>query len=104
MALKKTIELEGNTSVDTVHGSISTGAAKVAVTAYIKVYKVSGDKNSINANVSFTGDEVPVSNNKIQFSKQYIVPVSTETNAPNFIKQAYEYLKTLPEFENSEDC
>jgi hypothetical protein len=104
MALKKTIELEGNTSVDTVHGSINTGTAKVVVAAYIKVHSISGYKNILNVDVSFTDGKDSVSNDKIQFSKRYTVPVSTEANAPNFIKQAYEYLKTLPEFENSEDC
>ena len=29
---------------------------------------------------------------------------SVEEGAENFIKQAYEYLKTLPEFEGATDC
>jgi hypothetical protein len=97
MALKKIIELEGNTFLSTPYGSVKTGEAKLAIAAYIKVQNVSGDKNNLNTNVSFTDDN-------IQFNKSYTFSASVNDNAPNFIKQAYEYLKTLPEFENSEDC
>ena len=97
MALKKIIELEGNTFLKTPYGNINTGESKAAVAAHIKVQHVSGDKNSLTANVAFTGDN-------IQFNKSYVFATSVEENSPNFIKQAYIYLKTLPEFENSEDC
>jgi hypothetical protein len=97
MALKKIIQLEGDTFLKTPHGSIKTGQSKVAIAAYIKVQNISGNKNTINATVIFT-------DNSIQFNKEYMIPASVADSAPNFIKQAYEYLKTLPEFENSEDC
>jgi hypothetical protein len=97
MALKKIIELEGDTFLNTPYGSIKTGNSKLAIAAYIKVQNVSGDKNNVNASVSFTDDN-------IQFSKMYRFSALVNDGAPNFIKQAYEYLKTLPEFENSEDC
>jgi hypothetical protein len=97
MALKKIIELEGDTFLNTPYGSIKTGQSKIAIATYIKVQNVSGNKNSINANVVFTDDS-------IQFNKSYSFSASTDDGAPNYIKQAYEHLKTLPEFENSEDC
>jgi hypothetical protein len=97
MALKKIIELEGDTFLNTPYGRIKTGQSKLAIAAYIKVQNVSGDKNTVSAIVMFTDDN-------IQFSKNYTFPVSVADGAPNFIKQAYEYLKTLSEFENSEDC
>jgi hypothetical protein len=97
MALKKTIELEGSSFLNTSHGQVKTGEAKIAINAYIKIHSLSGDKNNLSVNVSF-------SDKNVDFIKNYPVPVSTEANAPNFIKQSYEYLKTLPEFENSEDC
>ena len=97
MALKKIIELEGDTFLNTPYGRIKTGQSKVAIAAYIKVQSISGDKNNINATVMFTDDN-------IQFNKQYGFPASVIDGAPNYIKQAYTYLKTLPEFENSEDC
>jgi hypothetical protein len=97
MALKKIIELEGDAFLNTPYGSIKTGESKLAIATYIKVQSISGDKNSINATVTFTDDN-------IEFSKNYVFPTAINDDAPNFIKQAYEYLKTLPEFENSEDC
>jgi hypothetical protein len=97
MALKKIIELEGDIFVNTAYGSISTGTTKLAITAYIKVSKIAGNKDNLNIEVNFSDEN-------IEFNKLYALSVSTEANAPNFIKQAYEYLKTLPEFENSEDC
>jgi hypothetical protein len=97
MALKKIIELEGDTFLNTPYGRIKTGQSKVAIVAYIKVQNVSGDKNNIDVNVIFT-------DNNIQFNKNYAFPASVVDGAPNYIKQAYAYLKTLPEFENSEDC
>jgi hypothetical protein len=97
MALKKIIELEGDTFLNTPYGSIKTGESKLAIAAYIKVQSISGDKNNVNANVMFTDDN-------IQFNKEYFFSASVADGAPNYIKQAYTYLKTLPEFENSEDC
>ena len=97
MALKKIIKLEGTSFLSTSYGSVKTGEGKVDINAYIKVRNVSGDKDNLNANVVFTND-------KIEFDKNYSFSASVADNAPNFIKQAYEYLKTLPEFENSEDC
>jgi hypothetical protein len=97
MALKKIIELEGDTVLNTFYGNIKTGKSKLAIAAYIKVQNVSGNKNSLNATVIFTDDT-------IQFSKNYSFSASVADGSPNFIKQAYEYLKTLSEFENSEDC
>jgi hypothetical protein len=97
MALKKIIELEGDTFLNTPEGNIKTGKSKLAIAAYIKVQNIFGDKNNVNATVIFIDDN-------IKFSKTYSFLASVADGAPNFIKQAYEYLKTLPEFENSEDC
>jgi hypothetical protein len=97
MALKKIIELQGSSFLNTSYGQINTGEDKIAIAAYIKVVSISGDKNNLVVNVSFSDKD-------IKFIKSYSTPVSVEDNAPNFIKQAYEHLKTLPEFENSEDC
>ena len=58
---------------------------------------IDGNKNSITVNVHFSGTEA-------QFSKQYQIPVSVDANSTNFIAQAYEYLKTLPEFAGATDC
>jgi hypothetical protein len=97
MALRKIIEAEGKSIVQTPIGSIENGVQRVSFSAYVKVVSINGNKTQITANVSFKGDVQ-------QFNQQYQVPISIETGAANFIAQVYEYLKTLPEFDNAEDC
>ena len=97
MAIKKIINLNGDRVLQTPFGSISEGSGTLAIVATIRVVEVVGNKTKVNARVNFT-DEA------IKFDKTYTVPVSVEDGAPNFIRQAYLYLKTLPEFDNCEDC
>lgn len=97
MALRKIIEAEGRSIIQTPVGSIENGTQRVSFAAYVKVVSINGDKNQIIANVQFTGDAV-------KFSRQYQVPVSVEDGSPNFIEQVYKHLKTLPEFSGAEDC
>lgn len=97
MAFRKIIETEGNAVIKTPFGAIETSVQKVSFTAYVKVTSVKGNKNQIIADVHFAGDTE-------QFNKQYQIPVSVELGAPNFIAQAYEHLKTLPEFSGATDC
>ena len=97
MALRKIIEVEGKAIIQTSIGSIENGTQRVSFSAYVKVININGDKTKIQANVSFKGDVQ-------QFNKQYVVPVSVESGAPNFIAQVYEHLKTLEEFAGAEDC
>lgn len=67
--------------------------------AYIKIDSIQGDKNNIEFRVQMF--------NK---TKEYLIderfynfiPDVLE-NSPNFIKQGYEYLKTLPEFQDAVD-
>lgn len=96
MALRKIIEAEGSSFIQSPIGVIENGKQKVSFSAYVKVNSVSGDKNQITANVQFLCDSV-------QFSKQNQVPVSVEAGAPNFIEQVYQQLKMLPEFSGAED-
>jgi hypothetical protein len=97
MALRKTVELEGKSRIETLAGDIENGVQKVSFSAYIKVTNISGNKSFVVANVNFKGDAQ-------QFTKPYQVPVSVETGASNFIAQTYAYLKTLPEFDGAVDC
>jgi hypothetical protein len=97
MALRKLVELEGKSFVQTDAGRISRGVEKVSFGAYVKVVSVSGNKSQVTALVSFTGDET-------HFDKTYIVPVTVDEGAKNFISQTYAYLKTLPEFAGATDC
>jgi hypothetical protein len=97
MALRKAIEIEGKSIIQTAIGSVENGTQRLSFSAYVKVTSIHGDKNQINANVNFKGDTQ-------EFNKQYQVPMSVESSAPNFIAQAYEHLKTLPEFAGAVDC
>tara|TARA_R110000868_G_scaffold411701_1_gene707674 strand:- start:128 stop:421 length:294 start_codon:yes stop_codon:yes gene_type:complete len=97
MALRKLVELDGKSFVQTDAGRISRGVEKVSFGAYVKVVSVSGNKSQVNALVSFTGDEA-------HFEKTYIVPVTVDDGARNFIFQIYTHLKTLPEFAGATDC
>jgi hypothetical protein len=97
MALRKIIETEGSSVIQTPMGVIENGTQRVSFSAYVKVNSVSGNKSQIIADVCFTGD-------KVQFVKHYSIPVSVESGASNFIEQVYKHLKTLPEFAGAEDC
>jgi hypothetical protein len=91
MALRKIIEAEGRSIIQTNIGSIENGTQRISFSAYVKVTSINGGKDQIIANVQFTGDVA-------QFAKQYNVPMSVESGASNFIAQVYAYLKTLEEF------
>lgn len=87
MALSKKIELENN------FGEIS-----IFPDCYIKIDGINGDKTNINLNVSFY-------NNKED--KRYLKSIIISfvpTLDKNFIEQGYEYLKTLEDFKDTEDC
>lgn len=88
MALKKdaTFDVQGGFSVDVAQ-------------AYIRVEEVFGTKDNCVATVSWLKEE----NSKESFKgKQYSFVPNMDGN--NFIKQAYEHLKTLPEFAGAIDC
>ncbi len=97
MALRKIIQTEGKSLVQTDWGVIDNGTQSVSFVAYVKVDSVYGDKTQLTANVSFKGDAQ-------SFNKQYQIPASVATGATNFIAQAYNHLKTLPEFAGATDC
>ena len=97
MALRKIIEIEGQSIVHTYIGKIENGTQRVSFSAYVKVVGLNGDKNQVIANVNFKGETQ-------QFHKQYQVPVSVDDGSANFIAQVYEHLKTLEEFAGAEDC
>lgn len=97
MALRKIIETEGKVLIQTPIGIIENGEQKVLFSAYIKVISIYGDKSQLTATVNFKDGEK-------SFNKEYQVSVSVETNAANFIAQAYNHLKTLPEFAGATDC
>lgn len=67
---------------------------------YIKVDSLSGNKELLDVVVFFKRNR---ETEDITLAKTYEFIPSVEDVSPNFIKQAYEFLKSLPEFEGSED-
>lgn len=63
--------------------------------AYWKVTSLHGDKNSMGITVSVFNN-----NTKLHTASYSFVP---DLNGSNFIAQAYEHLKTLPEFSGATD-
>lgn len=63
--------------------------------AYIKVERVSGSKDMVTADVIMTSGDM----------RQMVhCKFAPNLDGANFIKQAYEHLKTLPEFAGATDC
>jgi hypothetical protein len=87
MALTKKIELSNN-----------FGEVSVFPNCYIKVMTVSGNKNSISCCVNFQKDKDG------QFLDSQSFTFAPSMTNGNFIKQSYDYLKNLPEFEGATDC
>jgi hypothetical protein len=94
MALRKNISI--STKVNAQDNGISGVAfASVTDSVYIKVATVHAAKDNAVATVTFTSG-------KITGERRYNFTVNLDGN--NFIQQAYEHLKTLPEFAGAVDC
>jgi hypothetical protein len=90
MALLKMIETESGLTVEN---------------SYMRIEVLSGDKSNITFQLSGYVNQEAYSNGKVQIiSKTFNFIPDIADNAPNFIKQGYEYLKTLPEFEGAIDA
>jgi hypothetical protein len=99
MALQNSFSFTGIKSVSGDGFFIQYGEESVTTgTLYIKVTSVAGTKEAFSASVSFTDNQ----SGNLVLHKQYEFPL--DLNGPNPIKQAYEYLKTLPEFTDATDC
>jgi len=95
MALKKSVSFEGYGTITSKNGTIRTGLASAQMNCYIKVLFVNATKDKASACVSFKDGEN-------EFQKNYDFTVNLEGG--NFIKQAYDHLKSLPEFAGAQDC
>lgn len=87
MAIKTTVQLPNN------FGELSTISD-----AYIRVDGVRGTKHQIEATVNFYR-----SPNEASLPASRTISFAPTMNA-NFIQQAYEHLKALPEFAGAVDC
>lgn len=97
MALKKSMSIEGNVTVTLPGGfNFQQGTGNIDLPdCYIKVERVLASKTEGSADVSFASGS-------IKYSMAYQFPVSLDGS--NFIAQAYDHLKTLPEFVDAQDC
>lgn len=89
MALQKNMTLKNNFNEESVIKN-----------AYIQIYEVSGGK--LNLNVKYFIKQ----ENKVNVvdRRSFNFSPSVENNSANFIAQAYNHLKTLPEFAGAVDC
>lgn len=99
MALSKTFEIQGCYQFAHSDGlSVTEADATLSVEdAYIVVHSVSGTKGELKATVHIRSGDLAV-------TRFYVFTPSVDDGSDNFIKQAYEHLKTLPEFSGAIDC
>jgi|DEB0MinimDraft_10_1074344.scaffolds.fasta_scaffold80588_2 hypothetical protein len=86
MALQKTVTLTSN-----------FGEEQTFTAAYIKVARVSGTKTSVSAVVEIRKE----ANGTLLQSESHVFEPSM--SADNFIKQAYNHIKTLPDYSGATD-
>ena len=65
---------------------------------YIKVNQIKASKELAEATITYSVD------GEVKETKGIVFNVDVAEGSVNFIKQAYEYLKTLPEFSGATDC
>jgi hypothetical protein len=95
MALKQSFQFNSE-HISKVNGAIvarSTGS--ISEQCYVKVEDLTGTKDEVSFSASMKGSNFSVSKS---FS---FVP---DMDGPNFIKQAYLHLKSLPEYAGALDC
>lgn len=73
--------------------------------SYIRIDTISGYKSSLTISVNiYSSQELFISGQGYLEQKMYNFVPSVENYASNFIKQGYEYLKTLDEYKDATDC
>jgi len=90
MALTKTLTLTNN-----------FGTESILENVYVKITNLQGNKDLMEADVNLFPT---INNEKGQSIQTRMVSFTPDLDGPNFIQQAYEHLKTLPEFADATDC
>lgn len=89
MAIKKTITAQNN-----------FGEMSVLPDCYCKVTRLTGDKTAMHFNVEvYNADK-----NRVYKTETVTFEPSVADGAKNFIAQAYDHLKTLPDYAGGTDC
>lgn len=68
--------------------------------AYIKVLYVQGTKDKVEFSIGIYTNKDSL---QLIRTQDYVFTPSVDNSSSNFIKQAYEYLKTLSEYEGAID-
>jgi hypothetical protein len=72
--------------------------------AYLKIIEQGGTKDNINISLGiYSSAEAKESGFELIDVKKYDFTPSVANGAPNFIKQGYEYLKTLSDYADAVD-
>ena len=96
MALSLTLNESAVVQAATTVGIISIGEQQVSLAdLYVKIDSITGNKDFLSFVISF--------NNPDKLAERTF-SFQPDIEGPNFIQQAYLYLKTLPEFADSVDC
>lgn len=95
MALNSKFNFFGKLKLHTQNGVVDIENKTLSLDCYIKVQNVKADKENAVADVIFKSGES-------LFTNFYKFPLDLIGGNP--IKQAYEHLKTLPEFAGATDC
>lgn len=94
MALKVTVSKTAPAWADVDGIKISLGERAVSADLYVKVNMVEATKEKGTAHLLLSSEGS---------AQMQIKQFPVDLDGPNFIKQAYEYLKTLPEFAGAAD-
>lgn len=97
MALSKSIEIPVNIG-KILSDKLNVPSTLTLEEVYLKITNVEGSKRRII--IDLQGEY----NNEIVYSNRFTLTPSITDDASNFIKQGYEYLKTLDEFKDAIDC
>jgi hypothetical protein len=95
MSLAHQVNISGESFIKDGLTEINNGNLSIKVNCIITVDRIQANKNYIHSFVKFKTDNE-------EFTRQYQSPA--DLSGPNFIKQVYLYLKTLPEFSGATDC
>jgi hypothetical protein len=97
MALKIKTKILGKVIFQSDIGFFEIEKKDLEVDVYVKVEHVSSSKNKADSYITFLAVDTP-----LVWSKY--VAFTPNLEGDNFIKQAYLYLKTLPEYADAIDC
>ncbi|MEY8763327.1 MULTISPECIES: hypothetical protein [Clostridium] len=98
MALQKNMTI--SCVLITMEGLLIRSEDKQLDNCYIKIDDYKGDKTSINVTVGIYKDKTLTQKYN---QKQYTFTPDISDLSKNFIKQGYEYLKTLDEYKDAVD-